>query len=268
MADAAFEYHPYHFGLTVGGTFAHYQWSQTQLVGTPINGVWPHYQWSPTPLIGVPPVNNTDRNDNEYEAYAKLDYEFSPGYAIFARATDRSVEYTRHFDRNGLQRDNHGYRVDVGLDAEVTHLLVGSIFAGYLDEHYHAPLLNISGFDFGANLDWSVTPLWTLHLTATRTLNSTTLNNASAEDNQSVRLSADFNPRDDIVINGYVGYIDSNFNSAVRHDTYTLAGIGLSYYMNRNVSAKLGYDYQLRNSSVTGQGYHDNTVSIGLQLQL
>jgi hypothetical protein len=252
LADAAFEYHPYHFGIEIGGTFA-------------------HYQWSPTPLLGTPfPQNNTDRNRDEYEAYAKLSYDFSPGYSIFTKVTSRTVDYTLTLDRHGQKRNNDGYKVDAGLEANVTRLLVGQIFAGYLDERYPGTLPDITGFNFGANLDWYATPLWTFHLTATRTLNGTTLQYASSEDDQSVRVDADYSMRQDIMLKGYFGYINSDFSGSTPHraDDYYLGGISLNYYMNHNMSAKVAYDYENRASTLPGQGFTDNTVTVGLQFQL
>ena len=248
-ADAAFEYHPYHFGFTVGGTYG-------------------HYDYSATPLIGLPALNNTDRNRDEYTGYVKASYEFSPGYAMFLQGNEREVHYQLALDRNGLHRDNHGYSIDAGLEMAVTNLIKGQIFGGYIDEHYSAPLKTVSGFDFGANVDWMPTPLWTFHLTASRTLNGTTIDNASTEDDQAVRLAADYKFRRNVTIQAYGGYTDSNFNGSPRHDKYTSAGLNLNYYLTRSVSAQLGYAYQTRNSSIAGQGFNDNVVMVGLNLHL
>ena len=249
QADAAFEYHPYHFGFTVGGTYAHYDYSATQ-------------------LIGLPALDNADRNRDEYTGYVKGSYEFSPGYAMYVQANERDVHYQLSLDRNGLHRDNHGYSVDTGLDMAVTHLIRGQVFVGYISEHYTAPLKGVSGFDFGANLDWMPTEIWAFHLTASRTLNGTTIDNASTEDDQAVRLSADFKVRPNITVTGDVGYTDSNYNGSPRHDKYTTAGVKLNYSLNRNISAQLGYDYQTRSSSITGQNFNDNLVMVGLNLHL
>ena len=249
QAHAAYEYHPYHFGFEVGGNYT-------------------RFDYSPTTLIGYPPLNNDDRNRDEYNGYMKLSYEFSPGYAVYVLGNDRDVSYDLLLDRSGLNRSNSGYSVDTGLEMAVTDLIQGEAFIGYLSENYHAPLVNISGFNFGANVDWEPTPLWTFHLTASRVLNGTTINGASAEDDQSVRLVADYQARPNIVVTGYVGYTDANFNGTSRQDNYTSAGLKLNYLMNHNVSAQLGYDFQTRSSSIGGQNFNDNVVSIGLNLHL
>jgi hypothetical protein len=247
--NAAFEYRPYQFHFTLGGTYTHYNYFNTI-------------------MLFAPPLNNDDRDRDEFEYHAKGAYEFSPGYAAFVQVGERDVQYSMTFDRNGLRRDNHGYSVNGGLDMAITDLIQGEVFAGYLDEQYKNPLPNISGFDFGANFDWNVDPLWTLHLTASRLLNGTTISGASAEDDQSARLTADFKPEPDLTFEGYIEYLDENFNGTVRDDRYTTAGLVVKYLMNHNMNLEGGYDYQKRDSTVTGQDFNDNHLFVGLNLQL
>lgn len=249
QADAVLEYHPYHFGFSLGGTIA-------------------RYGYDPTTLIGFPALNNTDRNRDEYVTYAKGSYEFSPGYAMFVQANYRDVQYDLTHDRNSLQRDNNGYSANFGLDMLVTDLVKGQIFVGYLNQRYQAPLVDVSGFNFGANVDWSASALWTFHLMASRTLNGTTVNNASAQDDQMVRLGVDYSVLPNVMVQAHVGYTDSVFNGSPRDDKYTDTGIGVSYAMNHTVSAKLAYTFQNRDSTIPGQNFNDNVVAVGLNFHL
>lgn len=248
-ANAAFEYHPYHFGFILGGTFA-------------------RYSYDPTKLIGLPSLNNTDRDRDEFVGFVKGSYEFSPGYAMFVQGNLRTVQYDLALDRTGVQRDNNGFSVNAGLDMLVTNLVKGQIFVGYLNQNYHAPLTDISGFNFGANVDWSATPLWTFHLTASRTLNGTTVANASAEDNQRVALAVDYSILRSVMIRGHVGYNDAVFNGSPREDRYTDAGLEVNYDMNSFTSANLGYNFQNRESTIPGQNFDDNVVTLGLNFHL
>jgi hypothetical protein len=248
-AHGLLEYHPYHFGFAIGGNFARYDYNTTQ-------------------FLPSSSLSNTDRDRNEFETFAKVSYEFSPGYAVFVRADDRQMTYDLSVDRNGLRRSNHGYSVNGGLDMLVTNLIKGEVFAGYLDEHYQAPLTNVSGFNFGANLVWDPSVFWTVRLTASRTLNGTTLNNASAEDDQVVRLEVDYSPTPTITVEPHLGYTDSSFSGISRRDQYVDTGLSVSYAINRLFSARLGYDYQDRSTNAAGQKFTDNTVTIGLTAHL
>jgi hypothetical protein len=247
-AYASLTYHPYKFGLTVGGTFA-------------------HFAYDPTTIIGGSPVSNTDRNQDAYTAYAKASYEFSPGYAAYLEATDNNNDYDLTFDRNGYRRNNHGYDVDFGLDMLVTDLVKGEVFAGYLNQHYNAPLPNVSGFNYGAKLDWNASPFWTFHLLASRTLNGTDLAGASTEDDQAVQLSVDYLIRQNITITVTGSYLDAKYAGSPRDDTYPAVSARLTYNLNRWMSLYASEAYQSRNSSIVDQNFGDNVVSIGLQLK-
>lgn len=248
-ANVAFEYRPYQFHFTLGGNLARYNYFNTI-------------------IIAGPPLNNDDRDRYEYNYYAKGAYEFSPGYAAFVQAGGRDVQYDMKYDRSGLQRDNAGYNINAGLDMAITRLIEGEVYVGYLDETYKNPLPDIKGFNYNVNLDWYVDPLWTLHLTGTRLLNGTTINGASAEDDQSIRLTADFLPRPNLTFEGYGEYLDENFNGISRDDRYAMAGIKVKYLMNHNMNLEAGYDYEARNSTATGEDFNDNHLYVALNLQL
>lgn len=248
QSNAVLSYHPYHFGFSVGGTFT-------------------RYDYDPTTLVSGPPVSNADRNEDYYTVFAKGSYEFSPGYALFLQGVDNSAHYDLQFDRSLLQRDNDGYAVNLGVDMLVTDLIRGEVFVGYLDQTYKAPFTDVSGFNFGAKVDWFATPLWTFHLTASRTLNGTILATASTEDDQAVQLSADFLARPNIIVSAYVGYLDANFEGSPRDDRYTTVGAKLAYHMNRWMSAELSDSFQTRSSTAPGQNFDDNVVMLGLKFQ-
>lgn len=249
VANAALEYHPYHFGFTIGGDFT-------------------RWVYDPTTLFGLPRLSNADRNEDLYLGYAKASYEFSPGYAAFFQAIINDAVYDLKLDRTGLDRANNGETYNVGVDMLVTDLVKGQLFVGYLDQRYKAPLVGISGFNYGGNVEWNPDPLWVVHFSASRTLNGTTIAGASAEDDQVVRLGADYSLRRSVKILTHIQYTDSEFNGSSRDDKYWDAGVGVEYAMNAHMSARLSYDYQTRNSTIGGQNFDDNTVTVGLNLHI
>jgi hypothetical protein len=187
---------------------------------------------------------------------------------MFVQANYRDVQYDLAVDRTGLNRTNSGYSINTGLDMLVTDLIKGQLFVGYMNQRYKGVLPDVAGFNYGANLDWSPTPLLTFHLTASRTPNATTLAHASAADDQSVRVGADYSVTTDLMVNAHISYTDSDFRGSPRHDTNMELGTGLKYEMNRYVSAKAEYRYQKRDSSIGGQNYSDNMIYVGLDLHI
>lgn len=241
---------------------------QPNRLGIAVGGSLDRYDYDNTPLLGGGFLNNQDRNRDEYQGFAKVFYDFRSGYSAFIKATYDDRSFDKKIDRTGVDRTSHGYRVDGGLDLYLTHLLRGEVFAGYLTQDFKAPLKNVSGFDYGVNLDWYASQVLTFHLTASRTPNDTTLLGASTSDDRSVGGGLDYEFRRNIILQASGSYTDSKFTGITRDDQTTGAHVGLKYLLNRYMSATAAYDYQQRDSNLGGQNFTDNTFGVTLHLQM
>src|SRR5579883_1919296 len=222
-ASGALVYNPYHFGFRVGGTYD-------------------RYDYDPTAVIAPgAPINNSDRNRNEYDIYARGTYEFSPGYAVFMQGDYVAQDYDQLLDRNGLNRRNSGYRGDVGVSLQISDLLEGEAYVGYLDQNFKAPFRDVSGMNFGAALDWYASDVFTVHVFASRTLVATTLFDAATNDNKVAGLRADFELLPDVILQGGFVHTDSTFKGITRHDQIDNVNIGVNYMLNRYMSANVKY---------------------------
>jgi hypothetical protein len=230
------------------------------------------YDWQNTPILGGGTLSNSDRNETETQAYLKSFYVFSPGYAGFIKASYDDRSFDHFFDRSGLHRASSGYRVDGGLDIQLSHLIAGEFYAGYIDQHYAqnvpVPLASLSGLDYGVTLNWYATPILTVHLNGARSINDVTIDNASATDDKSVKLSADYEFRRDIILQAHASYISSSFIGLNRKDEYPEAGVSVRYLMNRYMSWDLGYNYSERSSNSPGVNFDDDMVTLSLNLHI
>ena len=225
-----------------------------------------------TPAIGGGTLFNTDRNEDEYQAYGKVFYDFSPGYSGFLKASYDGRHFDHQFDRSGDDRSSHGYHFDAGLDMQITHLVTGEVFVGYLDQHFAQnvphPLKNVSGLDYGVQLDWFASPRLTFHLNGSRLLQDVVLANVSTADNKSIKFSGDYEFRPNVIVQGYVSYAGVNYVGSTRTDDYPGAGIGVKYLLNRYVSANLNYNYSERSANVPAVNFTDDMISLGLTLHI
>jgi hypothetical protein len=247
-ANAAFTYQPYHFGFSAGVNFTRYDFDPTQFTGFS--------------------VNNSDLDENIYNPYLKLFYEFSPGYSVFVRGDYNAQVYDQTRDRNGLRRNSDGDSINAGLQMKVTPLVSGQVFAGYLQQRYEAPFGNVSGVDFGANVDWTPTAFWTFHLTASRSLNETIIASASTEDDEMARLGVDYAVLRNLTVSAQASYWYATFPGSSRIDRYPEAGVSVTYYMTHGVSATASYVFQKRDSTVFDQNFNDNRIMLDVNLHL
>jgi len=242
---------------------------QPDRLGIGIGGSFDNNNWTRTPLIGGGYLNNDDRDQHEYQGYARIFYDFSPGYSGYVKASYDERDFDQLTDRSGVHRSSHGFRVDGGVNLQLTHLVRGEVFVGYLSQNFASPALkDISGFDYGVQLDWFVSDVLTAHLSGRRTLDDVVLSGVSLADNKSVYASADYEFRPNIILQAHASYTNTTYGGSTRTDNYPGAGVGVKYLVNQYASLNLNYNYSQRSTQSSAFEYTDNTVSIGLSLHI
>lgn len=245
---------------------------QPNRLGFGVGGVYDEYNWTNTPKTGGGVLFNSDRDQTEYQAYAKVYYDFSPGYSGYLKASYDGRDFAQVYDRSGMARSSHGYRLDGGVNLQISHLVAGEVYVGYLQQNFAQnvphPLKNMSGLDYGVQLDWFVSQSLTMHLSAKRTLDDVVLSGVSVADNKRVGISADYEIRPNIILQARTSYTDVQYIGTTRSDSYLGAALGIKYLVNRYASLDLNYNYSDRSTDTAALEYTDNTVSVGLTLHL
>ncbi len=219
-------------------------------------------------LLGGGLLDNVDRNENEYQAYIRSFYDFSPGYTGFVKVTYDSRAFDQYFDRSGFHRSSIVFNIACGVDLEISNLIYGEVFAGYLEQHYAQnlpnPLNNIAGLDFGGKLNWYPTELLTVHLSADHLVSDVILSGVSASLDDAAKLSAECELGYNVIAQAYGGYTHSRLQGSSRSDDYPSAGVNVRYLMNEYLSANVSYDYGERSSTIPTADYRDNMISLRL----
>ena len=247
-AAANFTYNPGLLGFSLGGTFD-------------------RFNFSDTPLDGGGLLDNRGRDEDQYSAFAKAIYDLDDRSSLFLRATYNTHDYDLRI-ANPFDRTSHGYAADVGFDLFFTHLIRGEVFAGYESQSFLAPFQNASGVDYGATLTWYATELETVHLTASRKFDDTTIPGASVSDDQSVDAGVTFEILRPLILRADLSYLNSNFVGAERTDRIFSGSIGADYLINEYMRAYATYNLSHRASDALGQDFTDNAASAGLKFQL
>lgn len=256
-ATAQFKYQPNRLGFTIGGSIDQYQYQKQ-------------------PLIGGGRVDLSGRNDLIEKLFVEGDYDFSPGYEGFLRVSYDDNSYQRYLDASGTHRSSTGEQYDAGVKVLLSNLLQGQIYLGYLSDHYDHNQTNalndISGLDYGVALTWFPTELLTVHLAGQRAIVDTTLFGASGGDDKNVALNGDYELTRRVHLTANVGYDYTSYNGTTNptnaHVATTTAGVGAKWLISHYVQGTLAYTYSTRDSNVSTFAYHDNLVTVGLNLQI
>jgi hypothetical protein len=251
--DAAFDTKPNRLGLTVGASYDRYDYQKT-------------------PLVGGGDEDNSAANEGILTAYGRVSYDFSPGYSAFIGGSYDNRHFQETYDVFGYDRDSDGYQAVGGTQFFITHLIQGQIYGGYGSQTFDKGVLlklpNVSYLDYGANINWYVTPLLTVHLDASRTIDDTVLAGASASDDQTIWGGFDYELLRDLLFQVQGGYLHQKFVGLTRSDDVPTASVGLTWLINHNFSVNAHYFYNDRTSNEPGLGYSQNTFMLGLKAQL
>lgn len=221
-------------------------------------------------------VNNDDRDRQYVAGGAEIGYEFSPGYSIFGRALFDRVAYRLPFDDTGVNRDGKGYRLTGGVKFDLTNLMEGNVFAGYMRRNYKDPrFADYGGLAAGASIRWTPTRLTTISIDGNRSVQETT------QVGYRGYISTDFGIRVEheltrfIQLNGGVRYAKNKYLlvgipavALQRDDDLYFANVGVQYTLNRQFALGLGWDYAKRSSNQALSDYTRNKVMATLKVTL
>jgi hypothetical protein len=239
-------------------------------LGARIDGTVDSYSYNNATASSGATIQQHDRDRLVYAVAPRISYEIVPGYHAFTKLTGNERDYVQKFDSRGFQRSSRGWEVDVGTAIDLTHVVNGEVFAGYLSQYYDdSRLATDSGFAFGGNLLWNVTQLTSLRATMSRSVEETTqfatINaanvNASGYLQSAIKLAVEHELLRNVLLSGYVDYINADYQGITRTDDQYDANIGGRYLLNRNLSATADLTYSSRSSNVSGVGY-DRVVGI------
>lgn len=209
-----------------------------------------------------------DQNVTGYGVRLRGAYELMPGVKPFAQiVADRRV-YDVVPDSSGFDRDSRGITAMVGSDFRLSDLVTGTASVGYTWRNYADPELDdIDGFVADASLRWEATGLTAVELRARSAVAETTYANASGDFTHEIGLEVEHAFRRWLIGTASAAYrIDDYEGSGLTQRTFTV-GAGLAYKINRYAVLTGEVSHLRLSSSVPGDDYTANVVTVGLRLQ-
>jgi len=226
------------------------------------------HDFDDSPTSGVA-INNDDRDRDEFTLDVRAGYEIVPEYEAFANIILTSINYDSAVDDNGVNRDNEGFEIRAGARVDISALIFGDIFAGYLQRDYEASTLkSVETFVAGIDMTWNVTPLTTVKGGFSRDVSETTLASASGTLSTALDASVDHELLRNLILSARVGVSSDEFEGTTREDDYIKGGVTVSYLLNRYFSVTLDFDHAQRDSNVSGSDNEINKFFLKLRAQL
>lgn len=214
-------------------------------------------------------INNDDRDRKTLSGGGEISYGFSPGYRLFVRALLDQVWYRLPFDDNGFNRDAKGYRLTGGLKFDVTNVIEGGIFAGYMHRSYKDVRFDdYSGIAYGATVRWAPTRLTTVRLSANRDVQETTQVGYRGFVSTDFGVRVEHELQRNIRLKAGARYAKNKYllassvpaGTPQRDDDLYFVNAGVDYLLNRQFTVGLSWDYGKRSSNALAADYTRNKV--------
>ncbi len=201
----------------------------------------------------------------------QLAYTFSPGYSVFVRGTGNNRDF---FHRDGRvlgspYQSSAGYSIVGGVSSEITNLVAGELWVGYLDQMYFSDSFkDASGVSFGADIYWFATAITTVTLYGGREVVDATTGTAGGIFFSTVGIAVEHFLLNHLILNAGAEYYNGDYVGSPRDDDGFRVDAGVRYLLNRYVTLEALYRFDNRNSNFRGQSFDRHQVDFGFVFQI
>jgi hypothetical protein len=196
-------------------------------------------------------------------------YAFSPGYNGFVRGEFNNRNFENgSVTAGGVSQDSQGYNLAVGIDSEITNLISGEAYIGYLDQDYDsAAFSDASGVSFGVDLEWEATKLTKVSLTGSRDVVDSMTPRSGGILYSVGGFGVDHELTPEVHLTGDFSYYNADYKGIDREDDGYVYSVGADYRLSRSVHLDLLYSFNDRISNTADQDYNRHQLTFGVRLQ-
>lgn len=214
-------------------------------------------------------INNDDRDRTQYEIGTRVGYRAAPAWRPFMQGAYDVRRYDSSTDDFGFDRDSEGFSVAAGTLVRLGRSAQAEILAGYLEQNYDddPALQNVEAADFGARVQVQATERTRLTGFVDRSVDETTIPNASASLDTSVGITASHKLSERLEARVPFIFTESDFEGINRRDQIGSAGLELRYFIIPNIYAEGGYRFTRRDSDLAAADFDENRVFVRLGAQ-
>ena len=200
----------------------------------------------------------------------RAEYAALPGTSVFANLVVNAQQNQNVRPGLDISRTNSGYEVTVGSNFDLSHLIRGEVFVGYLDQTFDNRLYKeITGVSLRGYLQWFPTQLATVTLSGTRIPVDSAIVGVGAYLDSNISARLDYELLRNLLINASVTFENDDYSGVSRHDDRNFETLGATYLMNRRVGLSLTYQHQQNSSGgqLAGLNFDINSITAGVNLR-
>lgn len=228
------------------------------------------FDWDNVPQIGGGFIDQRYRDETVTTVSGRGEYAPTPDTGVFGELAYVLSDYR---DVVGIPtRSSSEYRALGGADFDLTALIRGEIGGGYVDREYDSSAYgSISGFAVRGQVEYFPSPLTTLTMNLSRSIQDAVILNSGGYFSNLVGLKVDHELLRNLLINGAITYEYDDYDQIKRTDKIGNLKIGFQYLLSRGVGINASYSYAKRESradpTVIGPQFNTNRLFVGLVLQ-
>ena len=228
------------------------------------------FDWDNVPAIGGGTVDQRYRDETVTTLTGRGEYAPTPDTGVFGELAYVTSDYR---DVVGVpSRSSTEYRVLGGADFDLTALIRGEIGGGYVDREYNSSTYGaISGFAVRGQIEYFPSPLTTLTMNLSRSIQDAVILNSGGYFSNLVGFRVDHELLRNLLLNAAITYEYDDYDVIRRHDNIGNLKLGFQYLLSRGVGINASYSYAKREShadpTLVGPQFNVNRLFIGLVLQ-
>jgi len=215
------------------------------------------------------PIDQGFRNRSLLTAEVAMEYALGPNRSLFALVSANRRDYR---NRPALDpvRDSRGYRVEAGASFMLTPLIRGRIGAGYFSQDFESPLFStVSGLAVRGRLEYLVTQLVTLSLTASRGVEESSTLGSGAFVATRIGMQADYELFRNLILSASVSEERDRFQDLDRRYAIRRAGLSADYRLSPRFRIDAEYEARDQDSrgAALGRDFVRHQVTLGFTVE-
>ena len=243
------------YTANLGGTY------KPNRLGVTLEGNWKNLDFDDVSTSTGATINNDDRDRDVYGERLRIGYDVQPGYTAFIQGSLNQRDYDSVPDDNGFNRNSDGYRVDAGIEVRLSNVIDAEFFGGYFNQNYDdARFSDVSAFDAGARVLWSVNPLTTVKASLARSVEETVQINSSSYVATIAEVGVDYELRRNILIGAGGSFSNNDYQGISRNDDVWRLNLNGKYLINRRFFVGATVGYADRDSNTANKSYEQFTA--------